>query len=531
MPKTRSFYADVRPGIPAAFRRSSPIGRMVRRAPRTYAVASEVSHIMEQRLLIASNRLPFSVDRAADSLRLRPTCGGLAAALTGIHDGGSHVWIGWPGACGALTDRERVQLRWSLARRRIVPVQLSDAEVSEYYDGTCNAVLWPVLHCLLDRLPLLLPDFHSYREVNERFAEAVVNEYRPGDIIWIHDYHLLLAPALVRRRLPHALIGFFLHTPFPPADVFRALPWRQELLDGLLGASLIGFQTDRDMHNFEETLETLSACTVHHGGVIAGERRVSLGVFPVGIDPLRCEPRGAAESDVPVGDSGGQRVLLGVDRLYYTKGIPRRLLGFERLLERRPELRGVVQLVQVAVPSRSHVEEYARLDQTVRALVERINTTYRTETWTPVRYVPCALPPTSLARLYSAADVMLVTSLRDGMNLVAKEFAAVRSDEDGVLVLSELAGASEELIEAVLVNPYSVDDLATAMATALDMPREERQRRMRALRERVARGASTNWAAAYLGGLTALEAGRPHFAASLRRRRADTLPIAGAATA
>ena len=448
------------------------------------------------RLIVASNRLPFTVQQDGADVKLQASCGGLAAALGAVHQRQQTVWIGWPGDCDGLNEAQQAQLAVWLREERVVPVTVARGEMIPYYDGVCNSVLWPVFHYLLDALPVAFPDFRMYRAINERFADAIVNEYQSGDIVWVHDYHLLLVPAMVRQRLPQAQIGFFLHTPFPAAEVFRVLPWRRELVDGLLGATLVGFQTERDANNFVDTVRALTEYQVAGATVTADDREVRVGAYPIGVDPLRLWTREGASAGgrSPQLPRTGRRLFLGVDRLDYTKGIPRRLAAFDRLLEDNPSLRGHVELLQVAVPSRSHVASYAALKQQVDALVSSINERRGTAEWTPVHYVPHPVDPSDLGDLYRAADVMLVTSVRDGMNLVAKEFVLARTDEDGVLILSELAGAAEELPEAVLINPYSVDDLADAMARALALDREERQWRMAALRRRVEAGTVEGWA-------------------------------------
>ena len=452
---------------------------------------------IESRLIVASNRLPFTVHNEAGDLALRPACGGLAAALGSVHHRADHLWVGWPGDCDTLTDAQRADLDARLLAERVVPVSLDRTELVPYYDGICNSILWPVLHYLVDRLPMDFPDFQMYRAVNERFADTILGEYRQGDIIWVHDYHLLLAPALIRQRLPQAPIGFFLHTPFPAADVFRVLPWRRELLDGVLGATLLGFQTDRDARNFADAVATLTEYGVHGDRAIVDGREVRFGSYPIGIDPLRLQssaPRSRqAAVEAPPVLSGTIKRFLGVDRLDYTKGIPRRLAAFERLLEENPSLLGQVELLQVAVPSRAQVASYVALKQEVDALVDSINARFSTPSWQPVQYIAEALDPEDLAALYRSADVMLVTSLRDGMNLVAKEFVLARADDDGVLILSELAGAAGELHEALTINPYSVEQVASAMATALLLDRDERRRRMRALRRGIAGRTVESW--------------------------------------
>ncbi len=470
-----------------------------------------------RRLVIASNRLPFTVESGRGRLQLRPTTGGLASALAAVHQNGNNLWVGWPGDCSALDDRASAELDATLQQRHFAPIPLSGRELIDYYDGVCNAALWPVLHYQLERLPLNLPPFEAYRAVNERFAEALLANHRPGDILWIHDYHLMLVPAMVRRRLPEAQIGFFLHTPFPAADVFRVLPWRRELLEGILGSTLVGFQTPGDTANFAATLKALMGYAVDDSGVVADGRRVDFGTYPVAIDAQRLRDPGRPTRRFTRADT---RLFVGVDRLDYTKGIPLRLAAFERLLTSHPALRGCVQLLQVAVPSREHVPAYASLKREVEALIARVNVQFGTPAWTPVRYFPESLPPADLAALYRATDVMLVTALRDGMNLVAKEFVSSREDEDGVLVLSELAGAAGELQEALTVNPYSVEDLVDAMAQALDMDREERRSRMAALRVRTNGHTVHSWADRFTSHISAATTGclnRPAAAAKTIR--------------
>ena len=470
-----------------------------------------------RRLVIASNRLPFTVESVRSRLELRTTTGGLASALAAVHQHGDNVWVGWPGDCSALDERARAELDVTLEQRRFVPIALSGRELVDYYDGICNAALWPVLHYQLERLPLNFSPFEAYRAVNERFADALISRHRPGDILWIHDYHLMLVPAMVRRRLPDAQIGFFLHTPFPAGDVFRVLPWRRELLDGILGATLVGFQTAGDAANFGATLRGLMGYHVDASGVIADGRRVDFGTYPVGIDADRLRDGGRPTRRFTRTDC---RLFVGVDRLDYTKGIPLRLAAFERLLAAHQSLRGGVQLLQVAVPSREHVPAYGTLRREVEALIARVNVRFGTPSWTPVRYFPESLPPADLAALYRAADVMLVTSLRDGMNLVAKEFVSSRDDEDGVLVLSELTGAAGELQEALTVNPYSVDDLVDTMVHALEMDPEERRSRMVALRLRTSGHTVQNWADRFTSDINAATTGclnRPAAAAETIR--------------
>ena len=455
------------------------------------------------RLLIVSNRLPYAVRASGPSVDLVPALGGLATGLRPWHQQSHGLWIGWPGDTSGLTVEQRQRAEREFEQRRIVPVHLSAIQIDRYYHGFANKVLWPLLHYLIDRVPLDAAGWEVYREANEAFAEAVVRQYRDGDTVWIHDYQLMLLPGLLRERLPRARIGFFLHVPFPSSEVFRILPWRRQILDGLLGADLIGFHTFAYLRHFVASL-------LHVGGVEADidrvrlrDREVRLGVYPMGIDAehfstLAHQPAVVARAASIHRDAGGRRILLGVDRLDYTKGIPRRLQAVERLLERQPRLSDEIRYIQVAVPSRGEVDSYQHFKHDVEAGVGRINGTCGTLRSTPVHYVEQALPEEELVALFLAADVMLVTPLRDGMNLVAKEFVASRIDEDGVLMLSEFAGAAAELDGALVVNPYDVDAVADTITKALAMTIDERRARMKSLRRRVAEYDVRTWAAAFM---------------------------------
>jgi len=321
----------------------------------------------------------------------------------------------------------------------------------------------------------------------------------------VHDYHLMRLPALLRQRLPEARIGFFLHVPFPNPEIFLALPTRRWLVEGLLGADVVGFHTRRWRGHFTAALRRLLGIEMDADATIRyDQRRVALGVFPIGVDASYFSHEATSRdvtTEVLELRHPTQRFLVGVDRLDYTKGIPRRLLAFERLLEQHPEWREHVRLVQVAVPTRSRVRAYRRLRREVDALVGRINGRFATPSWTPIHYVYRGLPQDTLLALYRTADVMLVTPLRDGMNLVAKEFVACRTDENGVLVLSEFAGAADELTDALLVNPYDVDGVADAMHRALTMDRAERRRRLRSLRAKVQANDVHHWADSFLDAL------------------------------
>jgi trehalose 6-phosphate synthase/phosphatase len=454
------------------------------------------------RLLIVANRLPVTFRPSEGGIELERSTGGLATGLSRPHEQSSGLWIGWPGAEEGLTPEQHADLARKLGEHRLVGVQLTEEQVTRYYEAYSNGVLWPLFHYLLDQVPLQASDWDAYVEVNERFAEVVAGQYRPGDMIWVHDYQLLMLPGLLRRRLPEARIGFFLHIPFPSEELFRTLPARRQLLEGILGADLVGFHTPTYLRHFSIALTDILGLAVDIDRVQLAGREVRLGVFPMGIDAgsfeaLAKDPAVEAEAEALRGD-GSVRILVGVDRLDYTKGIPRRLLAYERMLETHPELREKVRLVQVAVPSRTGVGAYQDFRSLVDGLVGRINGVFGTPRWVPVHYIFRGLSSGDLVALYRAADVMLVTPLRDGMNLVAKEFIASRPDGDGVLVLSEFAGASWELPEALPVNPYDTDGTAEVFYRALSMDPEERRARLAPLRKRVATFDVHNWVSSFL---------------------------------
>ncbi|MFN7985584.1 MAG: bifunctional alpha,alpha-trehalose-phosphate synthase (UDP-forming)/trehalose-phosphatase [Vicinamibacterales bacterium] len=477
------------------------------------------------RLITVSNRLPVTVSVSADGqVVLVPSAGGLVTALSGWHKQNPSVWIGWSGAQGAAAaDRGIAD---ELTRRGLVSVGLSPLEVSGYYDHFSNGVLWPLCHYLLDRVPLAEHDWQTYRGVNQKFADAVVAQYRPGDRIWVHDYHLMLVPEMVRRRLPDARIGFFLHVPFPSSEVFRILPWRGDLLEGMLGADLIGFHTYGYVRHFAMSALHILGREPDVDRLSVGTRDVWLKALPIGIDAqqfaaLGADPDVIAEADTIRREAGERHVLLGIDRLDYTKGLPRRLLALEQLL-RRPAWHDRIRFIQIAVPTRDRAEEYRGFKRQVEELVTRINGTHGQVGALPLHYLHKTVSLRHMAALFLAADVMVVTPLRDGLNLVAKEFVATRTDGDGVLVLSEFAGAATELGEALIVNPYDVSGLADALAHALVMGQVERRARMRALRTRVLANTASAWAQEFLLALDAMPA--PHGGSthdSLHSRSAD----------
>jgi len=462
------------------------------------------------RTILVSNRLPVTVVTRDGAMQVTPSSGGLATGLSGPHAKGDGVWVGWPGPTWDVTPGERDALDAQLEALRLAPIHLTRVEVERYYEGWANGMLWPLFHSLLDQTPIEVTGWDEYVAVNRRFAEEIARRVRPGDTVWVHDYQLLLVPSMLRELCSRVRIGFFLHIPFPPTAILRALPNREELLRGLLGADLVGFHTPSYARHFASALKRVLGLDVGVDRVRIGAHDMRFGSFPMGVDAAGFEAAASAPAVVArvaeIRGGSAPRLLVGIDRLDYTKGIRRRLASYERLLEMRPDLREQVHLVQVAVPSRSSVPAYGDIRDQVDALVGRIQGRFSTPTWSPIRYVHRGLDRDEVVALYGAAEVLVVTPVRDGMNLVAKEFAASRPDEDGVLVLSEFAGAASELAGAVLVNPYDIDATARGMATALDMSREERRARMKLLRARVASADVHAWASTFLAALEQEEA-------------------------
>jgi trehalose 6-phosphate synthase/phosphatase len=422
------------------------------------------------------------------------------AGLGPAHEQSKGLWI------GALEASDANRFAPELKERRLVPVCLAKEDAQRHYEGYSNQVLWPLCHYLLEHVEFDGPDYEAYARVNERFAEAVVQHARPDDTIWIHDYHLMLLPALLRERLPHARIGFFLHIPFPSSEVFRILPRKEEILRGLLGANLIGLHTYDYARHLVSTFRRVLAVEFDEEWLRQSDGQCRIGVFPLGVDTPGLRARAAQPTverrvERMRKQVQGRRVILGVDRMDYTKGLPQRLDGFARFLKDRPEWREKAVLLQLAVPSRANIQSYKHLKEVVDQHVGEINGAYQNGPLAPIIYMYRSVPADELAALYRLADVALVTPTRDGMNLVAKEYVASRVDDTGVLVLSEFAGAAAEMGEALLVNPHDADSIARALETALCMSEGERVRRMGALRRRVAANTVHHWVARFLKAL------------------------------
>ena len=469
---------------------------MMHRRSKAYHPGATADNDTPGRILIVANRLPVTLRSEYGRVDVTASSGGLATGLTRIQRRHRSRWIGWTGMSDQPRDTTRHEIDSRLHSMRMTAIHLSRAEVAGFYRRYANGVLWPVLHDL-PPTDHAHTDWDTYQRVNERFADAIAREMEPGDVVWVHDYHLMLVPRLLRARYPRARIGFFLHTPFPTLESFAALSHAGLLLDGLCGADSIGVHTAEYVDNLRDALAELGG---RHGRT---ERSPRVFACPMSVDVAAL---GALASDACVAaDAARTRgrgpLFVGVDRLDYTKGIPERLRAFEQLLERDATLHGRARLVQIAVPSREQVSGYASIRQEVEALVSRINARWGTAEWQPVDYRYRSIDVKTLVALYRAADVMLVTPIRDGLNLVAKEFVACRTDGDGVLVLSERAGAAAELRTALLVAPTDERALTDAYSAALEMLPAERRVRMRHLRLTVARHDVYRWAEQVLDSL------------------------------
>ena len=468
------------------------------------------------RLIIVSNRLPVSVERRPDGLSFQPSVGGLATSLNALRDEAEMLWLGWPGITPespAEADQIAQRLEQDFG---CLPLFLPEELFEPYYTGFANGCLWPLFHYFMQNAHYDWDEWRAYQQVNRRFADRLTDLLQPEDRVWIHDYHLMLLPEMVRQAVPRSTIGFFLHIPFPSYELFRTLPWREELLRGLLGADLIGFHSFSYARHFNSALLRILGLESEFGRVMVGEHPAKVDTFPLGVDVDRF---GSAH-ELPEVQAGladleaqrsGRKIVLSVDRLDFTKGIVERLRAFSRFLEQYPEWRGRVSLVSICVPSRESVPEYQSLKRQVDELIGRINGRFSQPGWTPIWYLYRSLPFEGLVPFYLLADVALVTPLRDGMNLVAKEYLAARTDGTGVLVLSETAGSAEELGEALIVNPHDEPEIVERLLKALTMPVEEQVRRNAPMRARLERYPTARWAEEFLRQLAHARRARPSY--------------------
>ncbi|MBI2336170.1 MAG: bifunctional alpha,alpha-trehalose-phosphate synthase (UDP-forming)/trehalose-phosphatase [Deltaproteobacteria bacterium] len=460
------------------------------------------------RLLVVSNRLPITAQEKDGEFRFHKSVGGLATGLSSFlktlpaqsNEINDYLWIGWPGLWVEPAQQENFRQQM-LAKAKSYPVFLTDESLDKFYHGFCNKTLWPLFHFFTNYTGLEQKHWEEYKRVNQQYCKTLLDILKPDDIVWIHDYQLMLLPQLIRKARPEITIGFFLHIPFPPFEIFRFLPiqWRQTLLSGLLGADLLGFHTHDYTQAFLRCVLRILGPEHNMGQIIFDNRVVKADTFPMGIDfeafhNAVSSVEVLAEEEKLKTSFQNLKVVLSVDRLDYTKGILNRLQGYELFLEKnQPWLKKVV-LVLVLVPSRVRVDHYQKMKRQIDEYIGKINGRFGSLDWTPIIYQYRTLTSSPLIALYHSSDVALVTPLRDGMNLIAKEYLACRTDGTGVLILSEMAGASQELGEALIINPNSKEEIAEALKAALEMPASEQIHRNRVMQARLKQYNIIRWA-------------------------------------
>jgi len=467
-----------------------------------------------KRLVVVSNRLPIVLKRSDDGAwSLQAGSGGLVTAMGPVLRDRGGLWIGWPGISTEECPDERIMdelIRKGASQSgyALKYVHLNKHEIDMYYYGFSNEILWPLFHDLFPHCNFDPVYWDVYQKVNQKFARYVIEHTDDNDYIWVHDYHLILVARELRKTRLRRQVGFFLHVPFPPLDIFLKLPWRFQILQGLLEYDLVGFQTFRDRRNFLDCVRALLGSRATGRGqvmkiAVAG-REVRVGAFPISIDysefaDFAGTQEVADQAWIIHANLPRRQIVLGVDRLDYTKGIPHRLQAFDDALVRYPELRRNITLVQVVVPSRRDVEEYEKLKQEIERLVGEINGRHTDVGWTPIHYIFRSLSRRELVAYYRTCEIALITPLKDGMNLVAKEYCASSVEEKGVLILSEFAGAASQFYpNAILVNPYDRQGVADAIYEAFNLGQEQRRERMRNLRAQIRKYDIINWVNSFL---------------------------------
>lgn len=444
------------------------------------------------RIIVVSNRLPVTVAKRGGRLIFQQSQGGLATGLRSLQAEKKAFFIGWPGY-DPVNKEEREQVTRRLRDEfNCHPVYLTQHEINKYYYGFSNRTLWPLFHYFSSYGTFDEPEWKVYKKVNQKFSQEVLSVADENDIFWVHDYHLMLLPQLIRIMLPESSIGFFLHIPFPSSEIFRILPWRTDILEGLMGADLLGFHTYEYARHFLSSVLRLLGYEHEFGSISVNGRIVRVDNFPMGIDikhntKLLSDPEVKKEISQCRHRLGtkNNKIILSVDRLDYTKGIPQRLAGFEAFLAKNKAWHNKITYLMLCVPSRTKVDQYALLKEEVDRMVGRINGRFGSASWQPVHYLYRSLPFKKLLPLYAVGDIALVTPVRDGMNLVAKEYVAAKTDNKGVLILSGTAGASDELGEALTVNVHSENEIAAAINRALTMPEKEKAQRIKNMRNRI----------------------------------------------
>ena len=462
--------------------------------------------------VIVSNRLPISVSKKDGKLTYESSSGGLATAMSSLREDDT-IWVGW---CGIpsddLSNKDKQAIREHFAKHDAFPVFLTKAHIENFYEGYSNDTLWPLFHYFQSLSQYNDAYWQAYDEVNQLYAAAVKQVATSTARIWVHDYQLMLVPAMVRQVVPKATIGFFLHIPFPSFEIFRLLPERRRLLEGLMGSDIIGFHTYDYARHFMSSAHRLLGVEPHEAQIGYQDRTVQIGAYPIGIDYKKYVRAVNSAATAKIERSikrryMKQRIILSIDRLDYSKGIPQRLEAYRLLLEEHPDYRGKVVLQMVAVPSRTGVEAYQQLRDQIERTVARINGVYGTADWAPISYQFQNRPFDEIVANYAAADIMLVTPVRDGMNLVAKEYVASKQNHRGVLVLSELAGAADELTDALTVNPNSARSIATALDEALRMLPSDQAHRMKSMQERIKKYDVQTWAKAFIDDMKLAQSG------------------------
>lgn len=461
------------------------------------------------KLFIISNRLPIKANRNENNeLEFTRSEGGLTTGMDSLTMDVEKHWIGWPGTYTESEEEEKL-ISEHLEKFNFHPVFLSSDQILNYYEGYSNSTLWPLCHYFYTFIEYENLYWNTYKQVNELFARTTLNLIGPNDIVWVQDYQLMLLPQMIRKSVDNVSIGYFHHIPFPSYELFRVLPERAELLEGLLGADLIGFHTHDYMRHFVSAAERVLDIRFRFDQVLLNNRIAYVDAFPMGINfdlyyNAIQQPEVQAKVDAMRETYGKHKLILSVDRLDYSKGIVHRLRGFAQFLENHPEYREKVSLAMIVVPSRDSVDRYASLKTKIDETIGTINGKFSTINWTPVYYFYHGFPFEELVALYHMADIGLVTPLRDGMNLVAKEYLAAKREKAGVLILSEMAGAAIELNEALIINPNNIEEIENAIFTALEMPEEEQMRRLKKMQQSVSRKSVNKWANDFVNELKAI---------------------------
>lgn len=464
------------------------------------------------KIIFISNRLPVTVQKEEEKIQYQKSIGGLATGLKNYHAQSDSLWVGWSGiAKENLIDGEEKEIAKVLREQyKCLPVFLSEAEIEEYYYGFCNKTIWPLFHYFLDKAEYHSQTWETYKKVNQKFFDATAPFIEDGDTIWVHDYQLMLLPQMIREKYPNTKIGFFLHIPFPSFEIFRLLIWRGEILQGLLGADLIGFHTYDYVRHFLSSAKRLLGLDHSLNKIDYEDHYIQVDAFPMGVDYQHFSMERKEEGFQRIlqkmkEDYKDMKVISSVDRLDYSKGIPERIKAFDLFLRSNPQYLQRVRFNLVVAPSRTEVDTYEALRKEITELVSEVNGKYGTMDWMPIWFHFQSFPQEYLIALYKNTDAMLVTPLRDGMNLVAKEYIASRTDCEGMIVISETAGAASELGEAVIVNPNDYQAIADGIKTALEMPIEEKRIRNQVLHKRLENYDVNHWAEEFLKALHSID--------------------------